>query len=238
MKTVTQYQRRLKALGFYHGKIDGDRGPLTNDAIVAFKISIGYRARSFLGPLTMAALFANRKIDKKVVPTAWPVWLKLAMTHLGLREYKGTRHNDQIVKWWGLIRTAFRTDETPWCAGFVGGNFEECGIVSTRSAAARSYNWQAWGTVITEPCVGCVVVFWRGKRKGAYGHVGYVVGRDQHGNIMVLGGNQRDMVSVRPFDLKRVLSYHYPKGFALPAKIGLSTLPVVNSNGRLSTNEA
>ena len=250
---VKKIQRALSAKGFKPGPIDGDRGRLTNKAIIAFKKSIGYAARDYFGPLTEAALFDGR-VDRgsQNMPgrknagdarrldgvQKFPAWVRVARSYLGLQEYRGNRHNPKILEWWVKLRLPFTDDETPWCAGYVGGVLEECGIRSTRSAAARSYNWQDWGVRLNGPAVGAVVVFWRKQRKGPYGHVGIVVGRDQFGNIMVIGGNQRNRVSIKPFASTRVLSYHYPKGHSLPARTGIATLPVVTSNGRVSQNEA
>ena len=59
-KEIKAIQKALKAKGFYKGAIDGVRGRLTNRAIIDFKRSIGYRARSYVGPLTKAALFDGR----------------------------------------------------------------------------------------------------------------------------------------------------------------------------------
>ncbi|PLW77078.1 hypothetical protein C0081_12070 [Cohaesibacter celericrescens] len=237
----------LKAKGFYLARVDGIRGLITDRAIINFKKSIGYRARSYVGPLTEAALFdgsvdtvtADRKDYEKIEADGQePIWLQVGRSYLGLREYKGNRHNPKILEWWQLIRMPFTDDETAWCAGFVGGVLEECGIRSTRSAGAKSYYWQGWGQGLDGPAVGAVVVFWRKTRNGKYGHVGIVVGRDQHGNLMVLGGNQGDAVTIKPFSTDRVVSYHYPAGVEVYGKVGFEYLPVVNSNGVVSRNEA
>ena len=104
-------------------------------------------------------------------------------------------------------------------------------------APARSSNWARWGRVLDGLAVGCVVSMWLGKRKGASGHVGFVVGRDRFNNLMVLGGNQANRVSLRPFKRARVLFYHWPKDHKAPARIGLGQLPVVASDSRVFTNE-
>lgn len=165
-----------------------------------------------------------------------PHWLKYAKNFLGLREIPGKRHNHTIVDWWKRIGAPFRDDETPWCAAFVGGVLEECGVRSTRSAAARSYT--RWGTRLDGPALGSVVVFWRGKPDGWSGHVGFVVGRDKFRNLMVLGGNQDDAVNIKPFARTRVLSYHWPKAYDVPGRTGMDTLPLLMSDGKVSTNES
>ena len=53
---------------------------------------------------------------------------------------------------------------------------------------------------------GCVVVF---SRDGG-GHVGFVVGLQQNGDLMVLGGNQSDAVNIRAFSRSRVSGYRWP----------------------------
>ena len=233
MPSVKEIQRELKRRGFYKGEIDGIKGPLTCSAISQFKATIGYKATPYVGPLTTAALFDARP-DKTFDSNA-PKWLRMAASYLGLVEYRGSKHNPKIIEWWSKIRAPFTDDETPWCAGFVGGVLEECGIVSSRSASARSF--LNWGVEIDGPCVGCIVVFWRGSPKGWSGHVGFVVGRDINGNLMVLGGNQGDAVNIKPFSQSRVLGYRWPKSEKLPLRIGKGQLPVVKSDGKLSTNE-
>lgn len=170
-----------------------------------------------------------------------PIWLKQARKYVGVAEVKGPHHNPQIIKFLdeadgksgeGKTLQGINDDETPWCATFVSAVFEEVGIQSMRSAWARSY--LKFGNELDGPAVGAVVVFERGPTSG---HVGFVVGKNAAGNIIVLGGNQGDMVKLSPFNRGRVLSYRWPKGYDEPA-CGMSALPVVGSDGRVSTNEA
>lgn len=51
-----------------------------------------------------------------------------------------------------------------------------------------------------------VVVF---SRDGG-GHVGFVVGQHQNGDLMVLGGNQSDAINIRAFSRSRVTGYRWP----------------------------
>jgi uncharacterized protein (TIGR02594 family) len=175
---------------------------------------------------------------------AEPSWLVNARKYIGLHESNGPQTNPQILKFLdeadgtagdGKTLGGIRDDETPWCATFVSATLEECTIKSMRSAWARSY--LKFGDELPGPAVGCVVVFERGPTSG---HVGFVVGKDRNGNIMVLGGNQGDSVKVSPFPRSRVLSYRWPSDFELPApdEIGMPNLPIVSSDGKVSTNEA
>lgn len=160
-----------------------------------------------------------------------PSWLEHARRYIGQKEIKGPRHNPLIIGWWKKINAAwFTDDETPWCGAFVGGVLAECGMkVAKNAASARA--WLDHGVKLSKPAVGCIVVF---ERAGG-GHVGFVVGRDQKGNLMVLGGNQSDAVTIAPFANNRVLGYRWP-GVA-PFNFRYD-LPIVQSNGKLSTNEA
>lgn len=159
-----------------------------------------------------------------------PKWLTLARTYIGVQEIKGSQHNPFILELWKSAKLGgIKNDETPWCAGFVGGVLEQSGIRSARADNARSY--LAWGGKLEMPTVGCIVVFERGPDSG---HVGFVVGRDSNRNLMVLGGNQGDMVKISSFNVYRVLGYRWPAG----EPMGSPLLPILASNGQTSTNEA
>jgi len=164
------------------------------------------------------------------------IWLEKAKSYLGLSEVPGKNHNSKILGWWKAIRAIFTDDETPWCAAFVGGVLEECGIQSTRKANAKSY--LKWGVPLAGPAVGCVVVFWRVSPCSDSGHVGFVVGQDTRKNLLVLGGNQGDKVSILPFACMRVLDFRWPKGQPLPTEVGYYKLPVTITESEISKNEA
>ena len=140
-----------------------------------------------------------------------PPWLTWAFTQMGVRETKGAQHTAMILEWWRAIkRGGIKDDETPWCAAFVGAAFEQGGIQSSRFESARSY--EAWGDPLEGPAHGCVVVF----RRDGGGHVGFVVGQDHEGRLLVLGGNQQDEVNVRAFDRARATAYRWPSGWQQP----------------------
>lgn len=147
-------------------------------------------------------------------------WISEAKKHIGLREIKGSAHDPEIVQMWKDIkRGGIKDDETPWCAAFVGAMLERVGIRSTRFESAKSY--LEWGTLLVVPIAGCIVVF---TRTGG-GHVGFCVGQDKSGNLLILGGNQGDEVNVKAFPRSRVTGYRWPAGIALPTP----TLPVLDS---------
>lgn len=163
-----------------------------------------------------------------------PRWLELARAYIGTREIKGPRHEPLILKWWAAINAPFRDDETPWCGAFVGGVLAEAGLpLVSGGASARA--WLKLPVKIDRPAVGCVVVFWRGSPTGGNGHVGFVVGQDRAGNLMVLGGNQGDEVNIKPFDRARVLGYRWPSSWPTADRFDL---PVLRSDSAVSMNEA
>lgn len=157
-----------------------------------------------------------------------PAWITYAREQIGTREIKGPKHEPKILAWWKAIkRGGIKDDETPWCAAFVGGCLEAVGITSSRFESAKSY--ETWGQRLDAPAVGCVVVF---SRDGG-GHVGFVVGQDERGRLMVLGGNQGDAVNVKSFDQARVTAYRWPPG----VPISSDALPQL-AGTELSRNEA
>lgn len=53
---VADLQKRLKALGYYSGNIDGIFGPITEQAVKKFQAAAGITVDGIVGPQTMAAL--------------------------------------------------------------------------------------------------------------------------------------------------------------------------------------
>ena len=92
-----------------------------------------------------------------------------------------------------------------WCAAFVNATLGHAGIQGTGSNMARSF--LDWGTPVDTPQRGDVAVFSRGDPNGPYGHVGFFKGYDDAGNVLVLGGNQGDAVSVAPYSANSLLGF-------------------------------
>lgn len=138
-------------------------------------------------------------------------WITEAKRHIGLREIKGSRHEQRILAMLAKMggfnhehKAWWREDETAWCGLFVG----YCLGASGRFVIPHWYRAKAWAehsamTRLDAPAYGCLAVF---NRKGG-GHVGFVVGKDEQRNLMILGGNQGDEVNIKPFARCRVSAY-------------------------------
>ena len=163
-------------------------------------------------------------------------WMIEARKYIGLAEVAGPKHNPTILGWLRDLEAWWAEDETPWCGTFVATVLR----VSNRHIVKHWYRALAWregGTLLSKPAHGCLVVF---SRAGG-GHVGFLEGVDSRGNLMVLGGNQGNRVSVAPFDPKRAVAFVWPSradgtpSLPYPERY---ELPVLRSDGKLSTNEA
>ncbi|MEM1371120.1 MAG: TIGR02594 family protein [Pseudomonadota bacterium] len=239
---VFKMQRALLAKGFDPGPIDGVMGPLTDKALVAFKRSIGYRARPYYGRLTRAALLGNvvDPVDPNKRPAGSPPWLVIARGYLGLQEYRGRRHNSTIVNFWKDLGLHFRDDETPWCAGFLNAVVKEAGypIPPKYRAAALGWRWTGTGVRLKGPALGAIMDMTRPGRPGS-GHITFVAGRTRSGKIAGLGGNQGNRVSINPYDEHaRDARYYWPENYPIPDDIGMRHLPLVDSTGAALRNEA
>lgn len=141
-----------------------------------------------------------------------PKHLTIARDELtrGVHEIAGPGSNPEIDKYHGATSAGSPPrdgDATPWCSSFACWCMEQAGIRSTRRKSARS--WIEWGYEISRPVLGCVVVMWRGSPDSGSGHVGYFMGYDARGWLLILGGNQGNSVSVRAYAPSRVVSYRW-----------------------------
>jgi uncharacterized protein (TIGR02594 family) len=136
-----------------------------------------------------------------------PRQLRIAWGELGVREIPGAKHNPRVLEYDQAVRVHSGDDETAWCSKFMCWAHEQAGIQSTRSAAARS--WLEWGkeTFAIEP--GCVGVFARGPNPNQ-GHVGFVIGTTEAGDLVVLGGNQHNEVCVEIKPMHSLLALRRP----------------------------
>jgi len=155
-------------------------------------------------------------------------WIVEALNCIGTTEIKGLKHNSKILGWLQSLRAWWSDDETPWCGTFAAHCIKTAGL-SLPKHWYRAKDWLNWGAPISVPAHGCIVVF---DRKGG-GHVGFVVGKDKLGNLLVLGGNQGDAVNIRAFPITRVSGYRWPKELPVPKPVKLAV-----GSAAISVNEA
>ncbi|EHJ9376190.1 TIGR02594 family protein [Salmonella enterica] len=134
-------------------------------------------------------------------------WMTVARGELGVKEYSGKfNNNPRILEYHKTTSLGASEDEVSWCASFVGWVLIQAGYTSTRSALARSY--LQWGSPLSEPRYGAVVVFRRGNNP-TFGHVAFVQKFDAN-YVWCIGGNQSDSVKVSRFSRSSVLGYRWP----------------------------
>lgn len=225
--TVLEIQRRLLALGFDPGPVDGAWGPRTRSALKSFQRARALEPDGDPGPKSIAALRRDAEAGPSV--PAEPLWLQEGGRRLGLRQ--GDARLKAFLASDG--RTLGDPARSPWCGDFV----ETCLRIALpdEPQPANPYlarNWLRFGRACPEPATGAVAVFWRGARTGSSGHVGFVVGADRR-FVSVLGGNQADSVSIARLARTRLL------GCRWPSTIGFAGLKAPGeTSGPISTDEA
>jgi len=227
--TTLDIQRRLAARGYDPGPLDGIAGRLTSAALRRFQAGRGLEAHGRADRRTLSALFGH-EVAAEPLP-----WFAEAERLMGLREVRGPAHAPAILSWARRLKLAYGADETPWCGLFVA----HC-VAATLAEeplpanplAARA--WTRFGRTAT-PRPGAVLVFWRGRRDGWQGHVGFHAGADETA-FHVLGGNQGNRVSVVRIARSRLIACRWPATVPEPAVA--AALPSPAPSPSLSTDEA
>lgn len=225
----------LKGTGYF--------GPATDVAVETFQKRNNLKVDGEIGPLTaktidVSPLVGNVPIIKQE-EISRPLWLEAGIKLIGLREGVGKSDNKTIIDWalseGGDIAKDYTHDSIPWCALFANHILTKVGLKGTETLWALDFAGKWPSIKLAGPAVGAFAPMLR----NGGGHIGVVVGKDQHGNIMLLGGNQNDAVTIAPFAQSRLnKGFWWPKEVVLPQLIGFNLLPVVKSNGKLSGNEA
>lgn len=157
-----------------------------------------------------------------------PRMLVEALKLNGIRETAGDKHNPIILGWakeCGIPN--YTNDEIPWCGLFMAVVAKRAGKPFPENPLwAR--NWAKWGD-LTQPELGCVLVFARG---GA-GHVGLYVGEDKD-CFHVYGGNQSDSVGITRISKTRLLSSRNMYKIGKPPNVRIIYL---EPTGSVSSNE-
>lgn len=221
MNFIEWAQRRLIAHGFNPGIADGIWGRDTLKATIAFQRARQLPAEGVLNRATIDALRASTVVaGADATPKASETsdapaqdlldlmpWMSLALRKRGLHEKQDNTDLRKFLKSDG--KTLGDPAELPWCGDFV----ETCIAVTMTNAVlpANPYlarNWLKFGQTV-DPCFGSILVFWRGKRSGFSGHVGFYYSEDAD-TYHVLGGNQGNKVSVTSLKKNRLLGARLP----------------------------
>ena len=126
----------------------------------------------------------------------------IAQRFVGIKEVQGTASNPFILAMLKLDGDWPQNDEVPWCSAFANLICWLLHLPRSKSLAARSWLDVGFAVELDAAQVGFDVVVL--SREGG-GHVGFYAGR-QGGDVLLLGGNQKDSVNVSPFPTSRVLS--------------------------------
>jgi uncharacterized protein (TIGR02594 family) len=130
----------------------------------------------------------------------------LAQRFVGLAEVAGAVDNAQIDAFLRLDQPeSGLKDETPWCSAFVNWISWLLRLPRSKSLAARSSLSIGIPVNLDDAEAGFdIVILWRDSPTAATGHVGFYAGREGE-NVLVLGGNQNNRVSIQSFSADRVL---------------------------------
>lgn len=240
---VKEIQLALGRLG-YPLTGTGYFGVATDTAVTAFQKRAGLAVDGVVGADTAAALDRALGSNLAAVPPAVkveigrPLWFEAGLQLLGTKEVQGPGDSRVVIDWakdegWNIAKE-YTHDSIPWCALFAGHCLTKAGLKGTGTLWALDFAGK-WPSVRLP---GMAVGAFAPMVRNGGGHIIMIAGRDQHGNVMGLGGNQGDAVSIVPFAISRLnQGFWWPAGQPLP-KTGFAGLPIVNSNGRVSSNEA
>jgi uncharacterized protein (TIGR02594 family) len=107
----------------------------------------------------------------------------------------------------------------PWCAIFMNWALHEVGVTGTKSAGSQSFAHHPAFFKIGQPCLGCIVVYYRHGKGSGLGHVGMYCDENST-HIWTLGGNENDMVQIEPIikhgSSSGLLGFYWPVGVTLP----------------------
>lgn len=145
-----------------------------------------------------------------------PRMLREALALYGTTEKPGDGNNPAIMAWAkevGLSTDQYPNDATAWCGLFMA-------VVAKRAdkvvpeGPLWALNWRNFGTPVTQPMLGDVIVV----RRPGGGHVTLYVAEDDK-YYYGLGGNQSDKVNISPIAKSRNPSFRRPKYVNQPANV-------------------
>jgi uncharacterized protein (TIGR02594 family) len=139
-------------------------------------------------------------MDSKDAP-----WMAIAIGEMGFLEVKGPESSQRIDEYF-LSTTMPSHDDVPWSSAFVNWVLTQANIEGTGSPLPSS--WATWGASLEKPRFGAVIVL-KPLLKRSTGHVGFFVSLVGD-RVRVLGGNQRNAVTIATFPISSISSIRWP----------------------------
>lgn len=130
-----------------------------------------------------------------------------ALKRYGTREVKGEESDPFIIECIDSCEhdpSLLEDSTTAWCSAFINKVCKDNCLEHTNSLSARS--WLKVGEEIENPEIGDVCILWRSSPKSWKGHVGLFLRMDDT-KIWILGGNQKNKVSIQYYPKSRLLGY-------------------------------
>lgn len=162
-----------------------------------------------------------------------PIWLSIARAFRGLHEIAGPQSEAIIVQWAKDIEApGYTDDDQAWCALFMNRIMKASQLPMAGEGydLLRAKTFISWGTVLTAPTLGAVLVFSR--PEGA--HVGLYLG-ERADAFRVFGGNQGNAVSETWIDKARLSAMRWPPTLPIPEP---RRVLLASTGEPLSSNEA
>lgn len=144
--------------------------------------------------------------------------LAAAGEYLGLAEWPGAKHNPAILEMFAKVgHKGVTSDETPWCAAFVGAILASLGLPHTGKLNAKSYLAYGQSVRMQDARPGDIVVLWRNSPTSWEGHVAFFV-RFEGNKVILRGGNQTNgKVTDDDYDIDRILAIRRADGVVAAA---------------------
>lgn len=131
--------------------------------------------------------------------------LASAQADIGTYEVVGSNHNLKILNYFhSLGHKEITSDETPWCAAFIGYHLEKNGVTSTKALNARSYETFGTAVALKDAKPGDICVFKRGSSSWM-GHVTFFL-KYSNSVLYCIGGNQSDSVRVSSYSVNDLIT--------------------------------
>lgn len=167
-----------------------------------------------------------------------PLWLRTARRDDGLTEIPGQQSHARILQMARAIGSPawYHNDDQPWCAVALNAWLQDSGLpmaVGTRGDyfdRLRALTFAEYGQGLREPALGAIGVFSRPEGN----HVGLYLGQFRD-LFYIYGGNQSNKVCATWMRAKRLKTWRWPPGVALPAP-GL--IQLTGDGHPVSVNEA